>query len=458
MFDQTGVFDVDKNLNWEIVKKLLKNFIYSVAKLYLILVVILWGFFLFNVKDSIICVFVIFCIITIGVLLDNRFNRLRKVVLLLVNIIQIIIWYYFEILPILLLKDIFLFSVILNCAFIWHVLILPWLFEVCRLLKWDYGCFLITRISILTSLSGILLVIKVIHLLIWRIKVYYLYINTNFCVNSDRKQVWIKCIFNLLLMLKIVYLILNYFIKLFNNYSKLLLAKNQKIKLLELLKNSKYLSFLIITFLLSWTILVPRIYIVWVSIFIWNWLYYVVISNSLSLEKGVIKFIINLFLNILNINNVFISADLESYDIIKEWKLIYNLDYYADYLRFFEGVFFVAQDWDADAWFYLDYFEVMEFFIFDSKWRLKFIAKILLLNSRDRSYEDYEDVLDFLCTEYSVEKEGLCKVIRVDIGKQVITYAWYPAKDNNITLFDYLILYNARYFVNNIIIKSNQYL
>ena len=57
-------------------------------------------------------------ILTVGIFVDKRFNLKRKLFLLLLLVIQLLVYYYLELIPILLIKDLFWYSLLLNMCYI----------------------------------------------------------------------------------------------------------------------------------------------------------------------------------------------------------------------------------------------------------------------------------------------------------------------------------------------------
>jgi hypothetical protein len=92
--------------------------IFSVCYLYMllfILILLLYKLFLF----SPLFLNIILILVLLGIIKDERFSLFRKSVLILLILIQIIIYKYLGFVPILILKDLFWYSVVLNISFIW---------------------------------------------------------------------------------------------------------------------------------------------------------------------------------------------------------------------------------------------------------------------------------------------------------------------------------------------------
>jgi hypothetical protein len=86
-----NLLDVSKEQNQLKIKNLLINFLFSIG--FLILYFIIFSFILFYIylKSPILFIFFWCFIIIFGVIIDDRFSKLRKFIFLLINIIQVII-------------------------------------------------------------------------------------------------------------------------------------------------------------------------------------------------------------------------------------------------------------------------------------------------------------------------------------------------------------------------------
>ena len=139
-----------------------------------------------------------------------------------------------------LVNEIFWYTFVLYGSFLFHVCWLDWFYRLCKYINDDYGCFIVTRISFLLSLSFIVYVIQYIiiikedyisvNLHKWNINLRYVlyYINLTYNVSSYT-----------------VILILLYFIKLFSIYSLMLLG-NYKFKL-----NWKSIIYILLFFIIT---------------------------------------------------------------------------------------------------------------------------------------------------------------------------------------------------------------
>jgi hypothetical protein len=407
-----------------------------------------------------------------GIIIDDRFSNLRKFIFIILNIIQILIWIHLDFLSILLLKDIFWFSTILNISFIWHVLILSWLYKLCDYIGWSYMCFIISRLSLLTSLSWVLLLIKALHLLFTNIVVYFdtFYKVTKCNINYDI-EFWKFISKKFIYILELTSLILNYFMKLFNNYSLFLLGKSIKFSFSIILKNYKYYIFLFLIFLISIVISVPRIYILWCSLFIWNWfnyiLSYILYKNkdiwlNIRSIKGLLDFL-NLFFEGFFVSRDSLYKEIEANHISEYWKLIYTVNYISSYIFMFKMPFFKRFNtynviWDAkgESWPQFTYFDIIRLFIYDKNWKAKLKAKLILMATGYSEYEDYEEAINWNCEFYCFSRWELCQAIRPDNIDCKLKFCLYPAEDKSICLCDYLFLCNGHYVVSLCISKKNQ--
>lgn len=113
-------------------------------------------------------------------------------------------------------------------SFLWHVLLLPWAYKWFESLKWDYGCYVVSRWSLLTSLTIFLWIFQWISM-IWEAYGSY-YINFTISETSikiDKKNPYfnIKDLYKFISILSVlIILIIEYFCRVFQNYSKIILG------------------------------------------------------------------------------------------------------------------------------------------------------------------------------------------------------------------------------------------
>lgn len=265
-----------------------KNFILQVFMRILILMLIFLVIVIFlkvivtNYPVEFNCAIIM--LLFIGLVLDTRFKKNRIICFLIIIVIQIVLYKYLNYVPILLLKDLFWYSVILNLSFIWHVLILNWIYKISSLIDWEYGKYLSSRLSIITSLTLLTFIIN--SLLLWLRRyngyfndlenyIYYFKKNNKLdqavqlesLLLSERKKSYFN--FNLNWVSKVcilVLVILIYFHNVFHNYSKLLMGRNKKIDWKNISKQMYFffITFFIGTILVSIFIGIPRLYLIWI--------------------------------------------------------------------------------------------------------------------------------------------------------------------------------------------------
>ena len=137
-------------------QKLKKFFFYMDFYLYILFIFILI-FYLFLNKEYLFLllqIFVFICLLII-VITDDRFSINRKIFFIFLTLSFWLISFFIDKAPILLIKDLFWYSLVLNGSFIFHVLILNRLFEYSWKNHYEYAGFVISRISYFCSLWGI---------------------------------------------------------------------------------------------------------------------------------------------------------------------------------------------------------------------------------------------------------------------------------------------------------------
>ncbi len=448
------------------IKKLLINFFISFLWLILIISILFlflyYSYFynpkIFGLTGSI--------LLMLGVIYDGRFNIKRKILIFVLIMIQLLVYFYLDMLPILLLKDIFWFSLVLNLSFIWHVLLLHWVYKMCIWKKWDYGSYLITRISILTSLSILVLLLQSFCLLLHRINTYFGDIpwwnsketryTSSKCEISYNVKLWLSWIsWNgyVKFMNNIFLSIILYFMKGFNNYSLLILG-GLEISSSSILKNYKYYLFIILTFILSYSILVPRLYIMWVCILIWNW---VRLSKDdidsdfwekkLSVEEYYYEYLKRICKR-MRYGYFRRKISKETRESLKDitsinWPKVYGKDYICDYIFFLDPFFY--RGWMMDT---ITYFDILDLFIYQENWRANYMAKFYWKRTggENEEIEEYFDS-DGISERYSVEKEKICEAIRL-LNKnenKLKIIALLPIRNTKISLFEYVWCYKITF-------------
>jgi hypothetical protein len=446
------------------IKKLLINFFYSFLWLILIISILFlflyYSYFynpkIFGLTGSI--------LLMLGVIYDGRFNIKRKILIFILIMIQLLVYHYLDMLPILLLKDIFWFSLVLNISFIWHVLLLWWVYKMCIWKKWDYGSYIVTRISLLTSLSILVLLLQFFRLLLNRIDSYF---RIPWCCKETRYHLskceisynvklwesWTHPYGNVKFMNNIFLSIILYFMKGFNNYSLLILGEFE-ISSSSILKNYKYYLFIILTFILSYIILVPRLYIMWVCILIWNW---VRLSKDdidsdfwekkLSVEEYYYEYLKRICKR-MRYGYFRYQISKETKESLKDitsiyWPKVYGKDYICDY------IFFLDEDiWNVAEFDNTTYFDIIDLFVYQKNWRAKYIATIhwTATFSEVEDVESYLDYIEISSERYSVEKEKICEAIRLlSKNQNKLGLALLPIDNTKISLFEYVWCYKITF-------------
>ncbi len=273
-------------------------------------------------------------IIILGLIFDSRININRKLLIIFLMFILWIISVYINKIPYLIIKDLFWYSVILNISFIFHVLILSWIYRICWLNRWEYSCYIISRISFTLSLSFIIYILRRFSL-----KFYF----------KD------KLIFKIgYYFLMVLLLILRYFVNTFHKYVVFIMGlnkKNNQSLVEELIDKSKILEFILFTLSLSIIIGYSRLYLIW-AIYFSNNLLKIYYNHYLNLKNNKINNLKDYFLNIfwkIEIKEktgiyLYKFNDLEQY---KDLKLYYEKPYYD--LFVFDLVKFITIDGEYDC-------------------------------------------------------------------------------------------------------------
>lgn len=277
---KSWIFEWFKNLKLVFTNLWLMLFkhLWEIMKLYSYLFVFLY-FVYFVLKMHVMFSYMLIIIILILIDYDTRITGWRYFAFVFIVLIHVLIlkegWHNTEILMI---SDLFWYSLLMLGAFIWHVLILNWLYKLCEKIGWDYGCYVVSRWSLLTSLTGVLWVLQWIQMILD----YYVddYIRLG-CSWERGVDPWTGELFKeslichkgdfykfLEVIMLVFIVIIEYFCITFQNYSKLLLGLNEKINWREVPK--LFYIYFILTFMLSWVLMTPRIYIIWVILLVWN--------------------------------------------------------------------------------------------------------------------------------------------------------------------------------------------
>lgn len=209
----------------------------------------------------------------IGIFVDSRFNWIRKLFFLLFSMLQVFVYFYCDKIPILFFQDLFWYSVIVHLSFIWHVLILNWLFFLADYFNLTFLKFLFSRLSIITSLTIVKWFFRFFYHVVDNVILYFTLCSVSKLSASSLIDLMAKYKFFyyfIQIIIAIILAILNYFQSIFDNYSKMILGK---VAFAGLFKQPWYFYiFILVTFGLSILLWVPRIYILWCIFSIW-WIF-----------------------------------------------------------------------------------------------------------------------------------------------------------------------------------------
>lgn len=205
----------------------------------------------------------LFCILVLFLLYliysDKRFLFNRKFLFFFIILSSLFFSYYMNKIPYLIIKDLFWYSLILNCSFIFHVLILDRLFYWCWQYHYEYFGFIISRISFTFSFSCLL---SLLRIFIEKLIRYQIFIKYNVNIINSRKDIIIYILDFIKSLCNLIRLILIHFSIIFQNYCLLLIGKNIKqITMKNIIKN---IIIFIIFFIIAWIIGIPRLYVVWI--------------------------------------------------------------------------------------------------------------------------------------------------------------------------------------------------
>lgn len=356
---------------------LLIKSIFSVCYLYFILIsiiIVLYKLFLFS--PLILNIFLML-LLFLGIIKDQRFSWFRKSIFILLIILQIFVYYYIGIIPILILKDLFWFSVVINVSFIWHNLFIIWLYDLFKSLNNNYMCYIISRIGLLTSLSIINIILSSLLMMVEKILEYYCLVND--VGITKKKPFFLQLIITILVAL---YKANSYFIKFFSIYSLFIMGKIKN-NLQFNFEFFKRILFFILFLILSFILGTPRIYLIWI--------YYSIYDILLNLRYAFLIWFrsYNVIKNLTFLNQFksFYLYDIEKESFLKYWKLM-DHDIYYDYYGFLENC-----SWSPvylDTYLY-DINDVLSLFIYEPNYRLFLYVKHIGFKIDDCS-SDFSDI------------------------------------------------------------------
>lgn len=150
-------------------------FLLNILYLYLIVYVFFYLAYLLIIWKPLIFNIILMLILLVGLSIDSRFTKKAVLIMLVLIIIQIVVYNYLNMIPILIIKDMFWFSVVMNVAFIWHICILQWVYKVAELMKWELLKYITRSLGVLTSLTWWIWIMNWIDFIIYRIEQALLY-------------------------------------------------------------------------------------------------------------------------------------------------------------------------------------------------------------------------------------------------------------------------------------------
>lgn len=104
--------------------------------------------------------------------IQRKLKPYNRIILLFYWVLHGLLYIYIIEMP-MIIQDIYLLSIIMQGLFIWHVLILNWLYMIAEKYNKDKMKFIISRISVLTSWVWVALLMKQILMIIEMIGYYY---------------------------------------------------------------------------------------------------------------------------------------------------------------------------------------------------------------------------------------------------------------------------------------------
>lgn len=371
--------------------------IIEIFKLYLYLFIFIYIFYWILI-NFVWMWYILVSLVLIGVFLDERIKGWRFVVFCMFVLIHfVILWNGWIDNEILIVKDLFWYSLVMLGSFVWHVLILNWLYSLVEYFKLDYLCYVVSRWSLLTSLTGILWVFKWC-LMVWT---YFTYFYRKSICKDDNyptsrqgkyKHRFIdgKDLVKFVeILLKIIVMFIEYFIFVFQNYCKVLLGLSERIEISKI--PLWFFVYFLVVVLLSIFLMTPRIYIIWVifvTLNILKLLYKLINETFIKHEYLTRGYIFFYYLTDCNYNDSFINYILNnilSYIQGKRnnynwnWELIYNKGLLKDYIiyskcnywglgsdiiRYVKDVFYIFE-YSPDRYKYLMYRIIRTYLIDD---------------------------------------------------------------------------------------------
>lgn len=369
--------------------------------------------------------FSIFIIIFICILIftDTRIILRNKLIFLFLILLQFILYIYWNFLYIDFIKDMFWFGFILNISFIWHFLILNRLYNYLLKKPADYEIlrFFISRLSYITSLSLLIIILRYFRFLLYLIFRYVKALITVFPESFKLKYkvlIWLhkkKVNTNCQLILIILESILFFFIKLFLNYN-LLLVKNN----LPKIKLNRTLVIIIILFvstlIMSIITNIPRLYFLWGFIFIFNYI------NIFIESKNQFIYFIPVEKDIFNFSEKSYIIKLKWYQLpfyIKAWSSLLKNWYELIYTPVYgEYTYKIFEKWDLlyGRAFYCDLY----CHLWHLHYHVEFISPLALYTFEYINIYDIFKIFWFDCNSYSVRTRLAVRILNLNFIQNCI--------------------------------------
>ena len=433
---------------------------------------------------------VLIMLLMIGLLFDSRLSWIRKIIFVLILLLQLFIYKYLDVISIKILQDIFIYTAIVTISIIFHVFICEWLVILFRKIDYDYGVYLIVRVNILTSLASI-------HLLIQWIQAYMRAIRWGYYVDmleetEEETEIRINkysyfyvfvSFFNFICSLIMAITIM--FQVRYINYVKLLFGENEKIKWKELyvqLKSNKIMIILfVLGIILSYIFETKRFYIMFMLIIMYK--LYILLKE---LRKGT-----TIELNILSFNNA--QKFIDFFNLLCEvilstnWSFnkngsIYCIYYEKNNIFYNEFQLILLHNYNNllgfdDPWLRINPNTYLCYFIY-SEDRVWFYSFLEYLN--DSEAEDYHlesqgaaDMIEFykLGKEYTVESyckkyyeyiekwKPCCNYKKAEEGPEIRPQVWweesYGIKDLLLLDFGFFVKKTYKILLRNSICRDD---
>ena len=257
--------------------------------------------------------------------------------------------------------------------------------------------------------------------------------------------VWLKINWSIFVVLVIILSIILYFMRLFGNYCRLLMGNDS----LSLWKMPYWVYiYILVLFAISYYLWVPRIYIVWLLIFIFN-IYYVIKLLIFDIQHDYyvgceykMELRWDWRMIALHIKYMLLTENDRMY-VLDHWKGIYDNQYFADYWIFCTYDYFPRFE---------ENYNIFEVFIYSPERRLK----MALLYFASWSFEfvsgaNYPKLLSFLeACELKISAEEFYKMVWPNETLSAYPgnglYKLVAAKSEYLSVYEYLSLEEGSYY------------